>query len=123
MRYIELAQTAKQRLLEDDKVFQDKAERLVGLMRSLDVVPTRRSCLNGHWHMLLGAMLVTASDEDTTVDITTRRKGKLNEVGITANMIKFLDNLVEKKLLIPANGASKALGALLLSDQLIEQIQ
>ena len=73
--------------------------------------------------MLLGAMLVTASDEDTTVDISTRRKGKLNEVGITANMIKWLDNLVEKKLLIPANGASKALGALLLSDHLIEQIE
>ena len=123
MRFTELAETAKQRLLERDQTFQDKSERLVGLMRSLDVVPTRRSCLNGHWHMLLGAMLVTASDEDTTVDITTRRKGKLNEVGITANMIKFLDNLVEKKLLIPANGASKALGALLLSDHLIEQIE
>jgi len=123
MRFIELAETAKQRLLERDQTFQDKSERLVGLMRALDIVPTKRASLNGHWHMLLGAMIVTAFDEKTTLDISTRRKGNLSDAGLTTNMMKWLDKLVKNKMLIPANGASKALGALLLSDHLIEQIE
>lgn len=89
-------------------------------MPSQDIVPTRRSCVNGNWHMLLGAMHVTASDENTTVDLSTRRKGKLNEVGLTDNMIRWLDKLVEKKMPIPFNCTSKASGALLLSEHLIE---
>ena len=123
MRYIELAGTSKLRLLQNDAEFHDKAERIVGLMRSLDVVPSRRATLWGHWHKLLAAMLVSAYEFDTTVDIHTRRKGTLAEAGLTTNMIKWMDNLVAKGLLIPSNGSAKAVGALLLGNPLIEQMQ
>jgi len=123
MRYIELAGTSKLRLLQNDAVFHDKAERIVGLMRSLDVIPTRRATLWGHWHKLLAAMLVSAYESGTTVDIHTRRKGTLADAGLTTNMIKWMDNLVAKGLLIPSNGSAKAVGALLLGNPLIEQMQ
>ena len=123
MRYVELADTAKLLLLEDDNKFHAKAERLVGLMRSMGIVPTRRTSLWGHWHKLLAAMIVTAYDEQTTVDITTRRKGTFADVGLTSSMIKWFDNLVEHQMLIPKNGSSKAQGALLLSPSLTEEMQ
>ena len=123
MRYTELADAAKLRLLEDDNKFHDRAERLVSLMRCSGVVPTRRTSLWGHWHKLLAAMIVTAHDEQTTVDITTRRKGTFADVGLTASMIKWFDNLVEQQILIPKNGSPKAQGALLLSASVMEEVQ
>ena len=123
MMYTELAKTAKSRLLEDDAKFHDQAESVVTLLRSLDIVPTRRAKCNGHWHKLLAAMLVTAHDEQTTVDINTRRKGELIDQGLTTKFILWLDNLVQRKLLVTSNGASKAVGALLLADPLIEKLQ
>ena len=123
MIYTELADTAKLRLLADDNKFHDRAERLVSLMRCSGIVPIRRTSLWGHWHKLLAAMIVTAHDEQTTVDITTRRKGTFADVGLTASMIKWFDNLVEQQLLIPKNGSAKAQGALLLSASVMEEIQ
>ena len=123
MRYTELADTAKLRLLDNDDKFHDRAERLVSLMRCSGVVPVRRTSLWGHWHKLLAAMIVTAHDEQTTVDITTRRKGTFADVGLPASMIKWFDNLVEQQMLIPKNGSAKAQGALLLSPSLTEEIQ
>ena len=123
MIYTELADTAKLRLLADDNKFHDRAERLVSLMRCSGAVPTRRTSLWGHWHKLLAAMIVTAHDKQTTVDITTRRKGTFADVGLTASMIKWFDNLVEQQMLIPKNGSAKAQGALLLSPSLTEEMQ
>ena len=60
MMYNKLAKTAKFRLLEDDAKFHDQAESVITLMRSLDLIPTRRAKFNGHSHKLLTAMLVTA---------------------------------------------------------------
>ena len=122
MRFIELAAKAKARLLQDDAEFHDKAARVLGLLRSLEVVPTRRASLWGHWHMLLSAMLVMAYEADATVDVTTRRKGALADAGLSTNFIKWLDNLVAHKLLIPANGSLKASGILSLAVPLIEQV-
>ena len=123
MEYIELAKRSKLRLLQNDTEFHDKAERIVGLMRSLSVVPTRRAALWGHWHKLLAAMLVTAYEDEVSVDIHTRRKGTLSEAALTTSMIKWMDQLVMKGLLIPRNGSEKAMGALLLAHPLIEQMQ
>ena len=123
MEYIELAQRSKLRLLQNDTEFHDKAERIVGLMRSLNVVPSRRATLWGHWHKLLAAMLVTAYEDKVTIDIHTRRKGTLSEAALTTSMIKWMDQLVMKGLLIPRNGSEKAMGALLLAHPLIEQMQ
>ena len=76
MIFTKLAETAKVRLLEDDNQFHEKSERLVGLMRALGIVPTRRAKCNGHLHKLLGAILGCAYDENTSVDVTNRRKGE-----------------------------------------------
>ena len=48
---------------------------------------------------------------------------ELIDQGLTTKFILWLDNLVQQKLLVPSNGASKAVGALLLADPLIEKIQ
>ena len=72
--------------------------------------------------MLLSAMLVMAYEADATVDVTTRRKGALADAGLSTNFIKWLDNLVAHKLLIPANGSLKASGILSLAVPLIEQV-
>tara|TARA_R100001510_G_C7594764_1_gene163280 strand:- start:459 stop:830 length:372 start_codon:yes stop_codon:yes gene_type:complete len=122
MIFTKLAETAKVRLLEDDNQFHEKSERLVGLMRALGIVPTRRAKCNGHLHKLLGAILVCAYDEDTSVDVTNRRKGDYHTLGLSTNMIKWLDNLVANKLLIPSNGAAKASGRLELATPLTEEI-
>ena len=44
MRFSELAEAAKARLLDDDNQFHDKSKRIVGLMRPLAIVPTSRRC-------------------------------------------------------------------------------
>lgn len=123
MEYIELARRSKLRLMQNDTEFHDKAERIVGLMRSLNIVPSRRATLWGHWHKLLAAMLVTAYEDEVTVDIHTRRKGTLSEAALTTNLIKWMDQLVMKGLLLPRNGSAQATGALLLAHPLIEQMQ
>ena len=48
---------------------------------------------------------------------------ELIDQGLTTKFILWLDNLVQRKLLVPSNGATKAVGALLLADPLIEKIQ
>ena len=68
-------------------------------------------------------MLVTAYEDEVTVDIHTRRKGTLSEAALTTNLIKWMDQLVMKGLLLPRNGLAQATGALLLAHPLIEQMQ
>ena len=123
MRYIDLFAMASTRLLDDDNDFLDKSDRLVAALRSLDIIPTRRASVNGHLHKLLAAMLVTAYYEQTTVDVTTRRKGTLVELGLTSKFIEWLDKIVGSKMLVPRNGASKAVGTLMLGEQLLQKIE
>ena len=92
--------------------FIDKTETALGFLRSKGVLPINRASMNGHLHTTYSAMLVEAYEQETTVDVPTRKQSDLHELGLTTMIIKWFDTAVEQKVLIPTNGASNAQGQL-----------
>ena len=61
---------------------------------------------------LVHSQVMSANGEDTSVDIIIHGKGGYHTLGLNTNMIKWLDDLVANKLLIPTNSGAKAPGRL-----------
>ena len=76
------------------------------------MLPVRRANVNGYLHKLLGAVVVAAYDNETTIDMTTRRAGEFHERGYTTKVINWMDKMVRKGLLIPENKTKTAQGRL-----------
>jgi hypothetical protein len=95
-----LLDAADLRLLDSDPIYNDKAEMVLAILRSSGVLPYKRAALNGYIHMQISAALVLAHEQDTTVDIQTRRAGTLHEAGYSTKLLQYLDDAVKQGLLL-----------------------
>ena len=123
MNIVFLAEHGETQLLSNDLLFQDKVERALAFLRSKGVLPIKRATQNGFLHTRFAAMIVSAFDQVTSIDVHTRRHGDLHQDGQSTSLIRWLDEAVSQNVLIPQNGAEKAEGALGLSSLLQEILQ
>ena len=75
MNLFKALEAASLRLNQNDPEFDSQANLTTDILRSAGVYPHRRSSLNGHVHKLLSAAIVHVYQQDTSLDVTTRRAG------------------------------------------------
>ena len=110
MNIVLLAEHGEPQLLSNDLLFQDKVERALAFLRSMDILPIERATQNGFLHTRFAAMIVSAFDQFTSIDFQTRRHGDLCHDGQSTLVIKWLDEAVSQNVLKPQNEAEKAKG-------------
>ena len=118
MDAIILMERGSDRLNSFDLAFVEKTQRILSFLRSKGVIPIKRAAVNGKLHTAYSAMLAQAEEENTTVDLATRRQADLYERGASTLFIKWLDDAVREQILLPDNGANNAQGKLHLSSLL-----
>ena len=114
MNVFRLLEFASDRLKNNDALFHEQADTVLGILRSAGVLPHKRSSLNGSLHKLVAAMVVEAYETNTTIDVAVRRAGTWHRYGYSTVIISYLDAAVEQDLLVSQTG--KAKGVLVLGE-------
>ena len=112
MNIIKLLDMATDRLRQNNKAHDDKADIIARILRCEQVLPVRRTNVNGYLHKLLGAVVVAAYENETTIDMTTRRAGEFHKRGYTTKVINWMDRMVRKGLVVPEHKSKTATGRL-----------
>ena len=112
MNIIELLDVASDRLRQSNQAYNERADIIARILRCEQVLPVRRANLNGYLHKLLGAVVVNAYENNTTIDMSTRRAGGFQERGYTTKIVTWLDKMVKKGLLVSDSKATIAKGRL-----------
>ena len=116
MNLFKALEAASLRLQANDPEFDSQANLVTDILRTAGVYPHRRSSLNGHVHKLLSAAIVHVYQQDTSLDVTTRRAGTFALYGYSTRLPVYLTKAVELGFLTSQNG--KATGKLELSELL-----
>ena len=116
MRLFELFKIADQRIQQSDVNFNEKTEVVLGILRSVGIVPYKRITENGNLHKLLAGAFVTANLTGETIDITTRQYQQYVDAGISTQVIKWLDKACEENLLLTQSPKQRAEGCLHLGE-------
>jgi hypothetical protein len=58
MKVFKLLERARKRLQQNDTLYQEQVDTVLGILRSSGVLPYKRSSLNGHIHKLVAIMIV-----------------------------------------------------------------
>ena len=114
MNVFRLLEFAADRLKNNDALYHEQADTVLGILRSAGVLPHKRSSPNGGLHKLVAAMVVEAYETNTTIDVAVRRAGTWHRYGYSTVIISYLDAAVEQDLLVSQTG--KAKGALALGE-------
>ena len=117
MNLFRALEVASHRLETNDPEFHSRSELITGILRSAGVYPHRRSSLNGAIHKQLSAAIVQVHQENTSLDISTRRAGTFCLYGYSTRLPAYLTKAVQLGFLVSQNG--KAAGKLELSDILV----
>lgn len=107
MNVFTLLEQASRRLQTPDAMLHEQADTILGILRSSGVLPYKRSSLNGELHKLVAAMLVEAYDQNTTIDVVTRRAGTFHRYGFSTQIVKYLDAMVKQGFLLSETGKAK----------------
>ena len=116
MNIFRALEVASLRLQANDPEFHGQANLTTDILRTAGVYPHRRSSLNGHVHKQLSAAFVHVYQQDTTLDVTTRRAGSYALYGYSTRFPAYLTKAVELGFLTSPSG--KATGKLELSELL-----
>ena len=120
MNIFKALEAASLRLNQNDPEFHSQANLTTDILRSAGVYPHRRSSLNGHVHKLLSAAIVHVYQQDTSLDVTTRRCGSYALYGYSTKLPVYLTKAVKLGFLTSHN--NKATGKLELSELLVEYL-
>ncbi|MGB2355036.1 MAG: hypothetical protein ACPH69_02575 [Planktomarina sp.] len=120
MNIFKALEAASLRLNQNDPEFHSQANLTTDILRSAGVYPCRRCSLNGHVHKLLSAAIVHVYQQDTSLDVTTRRAGNYALYGYSTKFPVYLTKAVKLGFLTSQNG--KATGKLELSELLVEYL-
>ena len=116
MNLFKALEAASLRLQTNDPEFHSQANLTTDILRSAGVYPHRRTSVNGHVHKLLSAAIVHVYQQDTSLDVTTRRAGTYALYGYSTKLPAYLTKAVKLGFLTSQNG--KASGKLKLSELL-----
>ena len=117
MNIFRALEVASLRLQANDPEFHSQANLTTDILRTAGVYPHRRSSLNGHVHKQLSAAIVHVYQQDTSLDVTTRRAGTFALYGYSTKLPSYLTKAVKLGFLKSQN--NKATGKLELSELLV----
>ena len=95
MNLFKALEAASLRLNQNDPEFDSQANLTTDILRSAGVYPHRRSSLNGHVHKLLSAAIVHVYQQDTSLDVTTRRAGTYSLYNYSTKLPSYLTKAVQ----------------------------
>ena len=99
MDLLELMAFAKSKLKSNDPSYKERVEVTQALLRSLGILPHKRISINGKLHTLFCGAIVSAYDNQTGIDIYTRRMGVIHLAGESTMLISYLDACVKHGVL------------------------
>ena len=118
MDIIELTQFARAKLTANEQGFISKAQVVVALLRSLDVLSHTRTALTEHRHMEFAGALALAADTLGQFDLYTRKHSAIHSRGGTTRLVAWLDDCVSTGLLQQAQGLGYAKGTMIVGPML-----
>ena len=111
---------SREHLEKGSPEFSDIADTILALLRSHEVIPYKRSTVNGGLHKMVAGAIVEAYCRDTTIDIGSRHQGTFAYYGFSTKIVEYLDKAVAKDLLL--SQTSKARGKLSLGPLLLDYL-
>ena len=118
MDVLELMAFAKSRLKSNDPLYKERVEVTQALLRSLGILPHKRISINGKLHTLFCGALVSAYDNQTGIDIYTRRMGVIHLAGESTMLIRYLDACIKHGVLVAPEPYKIAKGRLHIGEML-----
>ena len=115
-----LLQRSREHLEKGSPEFSDIADTILALLRSHEVIPYKRSTVNGGLHKMVAGAIVEAYCRDTTIDIGSRHQGTFAYYGFSTKIVEYLDKAVAKDVLL--SQTSKAKGKLSLGPLLLDYL-
>ena len=108
----ELMADSKRRLINNDLVYRERVDVVLALLRSLGIISHSKLSVNSQLHRVFAGALLSAYENQTTVELFSRRQADLFAKGHSTRLISWLDLCVKHKVLIPQAPINYAKGKL-----------
>ena len=119
----ELMADSKQRLINNDLVYRERVDVVLALLRALGVLSHSRISINGLLHRVFAGALISAYENQTPVELYSRRQADLFAKGHSTRLIAWLDQCVKHGVLVPEADVDYAKGKLKIGRILKHYIQ
>lgn len=104
--------------IEQTLIWEEKVNRLAGILYSEGVLPMRRSCQHERSHKQFAQAVLIASQENLTVKMDGCRSTTQMAVLYTASMLTFADMMVRKGFWSSDDSKWKAIGHVVATEKL-----
>ena len=108
----ELMADSKRRLINNDLVYRERVDVVLALLRALGVLSHSRISINRLLHRVFSGALISAYENQTPVELYSRRQADLFAKGHSSRLIAWLDQCVQHEVLIPQAPIDYAKGKL-----------
>ena len=119
----ELMADSKRRLINNDLVYRERVDVVLALLRALGVLSHSRISINGLLHRVFAGALVSAYENQTPVELYSRRQADIFAKGHSTRLIAWLDKCVTHGVLVPEADVDYAKGKLKIGRILKHYIQ
>ena len=107
-----LMHEAAERLSEADAAFSNHVNLVEDILRTTDVVTSKRLAVNGEYHRTIAAALVLAHQANEPFILPMRYQGALHEAGLSTTLVSILDKAVAAGLILSDDPSNRAKGPL-----------
>ena len=107
-----LMREAAERLSEADSAFSNHVNVVEDILRTNEVVTSKRLAVNGEYHRTIAAALVLAHESASPFILPTRYQGALHQAGLSTTIVAILDKAVEAGLILSDDPSNRAKGPL-----------
>ena len=99
-------------MINNDLVYRERVDVVLALLRALGVLSHKRISINGLLHRVFAGALVSAYENQTPVELYSRRQAALFAKGHSTRLISWVDGCVKHEFLIPQAPIDYAKGKL-----------
>ena len=107
-----LMHEAAERLNDANPAFSSYVDVVEDILRTNDVVTSKRLAVNGAYHRTIAAAFVIAHETAEPFILPTRYQGGLHQAGLSTTIVSILDKAVEAGLISSEDPIGKAIGPL-----------
>ena len=97
----ELMADSKRRLVNNDLLYRERVDVVLALLRSLGILSHSRISITGLLQRVFAGALVSAYENQTKVELYSRRQADLFAKGHSTRLISWLDKCVQNEVLTP----------------------
>ena len=108
----ELMADSERRPANNDLVYRERVDVVLAVLRALGVLSHSRISINGLLHRVFAGALISAYENQTPVELYSRRQADLFAKGHSTRLIAWLDQCVKHGVLVPEADVDYAKGKL-----------